>query len=321
MPPISLRRIVRPWAHDRTADSPVATTLIAGRRQDRFHAGIHDDSSAFPAQRAFHRRELLPPTPGTNPMPPRRESTLRGARDDPKAWPPSSAPLRLDVPAPRPRLLGVAPPEPRPPFIRMRERVSNFFGPWRSPNLSQRCCVTSAWLFDFCNRLSCDARALFPWARSSREKGDCPSCVAAPGCAFAPAAFPLCGGRAAPCAAASHVHLSDARPCDRTLSAEHGDPLPANAGQRHERDVGRRESRPWTKHVHGLPPIRAPRETCVGRVPARTPTEHLLSPTEGASRDGSRSFELCRPRLASCHLPAKGGGVGQPRCFPPSGTG
>lgn len=87
-------------------------------------------------------------------MPPRRELPLRGARDDPKAWPPSSAPLRLDVPAARPRLLGVASPRPRPPFIRTRERVSDFFGPWRSPNLSQRCCATSAWLFDFCNRLS-----------------------------------------------------------------------------------------------------------------------------------------------------------------------
>jgi len=54
--------------------------------------------------------------------------TLRGARDDPKAWPPSSAPLRLVVPAPRPRLLQVASPEPRPPFIRPRERVSDFFG-------------------------------------------------------------------------------------------------------------------------------------------------------------------------------------------------
>lgn len=87
-------------------------------------------------------------------MPPRRELPLRGARDDPKAWPPSSAPLRLVVPPPPRRLLAVAPSEPRPPFTRTRERASVFFGPWRSPNLSQRCCAISAWLFDFCNRLS-----------------------------------------------------------------------------------------------------------------------------------------------------------------------
>lgn len=87
-------------------------------------------------------------------MPPRRELPLRGARDDPKAWPPSSAPLRLVVPPPPRRLLAVAPSEPRPPFTRTRERVSVFFGPWRSPNLSQRCCAIPAWLFDFCNRLS-----------------------------------------------------------------------------------------------------------------------------------------------------------------------
>jgi len=202
-----------------------------------------------------------------NPMPPRRVLPLRGARDDPKAWPPSSAPLRLVVPMPRPRLLGVASPRPRPPFIRARERVSDFSGPWRSPNLSQRCCATSAWLFDFCNRLSCDARALFPWARPSHDEGGCPSGVATPGCAFALAPFPLCGGQAAPCAAASHARLSDARPCDRTLSAEHGDPLTRTLlawRKRHERVVGRWTSRPGTKHVDGLPPIRAPRETCVG---------------------------------------------------------
>jgi hypothetical protein len=108
-PPISLRRIVSPRelasivlsqvVNDRTADSPVAATRFSDRRQDRFHAGIRDDSDAFPAQRAFHRRELLPSAPEVSPMPPRRELPLRGARDDPKAWPPSSAPLRPDVPA------------------------------------------------------------------------------------------------------------------------------------------------------------------------------------------------------------------------------
>jgi len=47
---------------------------------------------------------------------------------------------------------------------------------------------------------------------------------------FRAATFPLCGGQAAPSAAASHVHLSDARSCDRTLSAEHGNPLPRDSG-------------------------------------------------------------------------------------------
>lgn len=88
---LSSRKVV----NDRTADPPVAATPFPGRRQDRFHDGTRDGSAAFPAQRAFHRRELLPPAPGLNPMPPRRELPLQGARDDPRAWPPSSAPLRL----------------------------------------------------------------------------------------------------------------------------------------------------------------------------------------------------------------------------------
>lgn len=189
---------------------------------------------------------------------------------------------------------GVASSGPRPPFIRARERVSDFFGPWRSPSFSQRCCAISAWLFDFCNRLS--KRRTGTAVRgptSSRDEGGCPSCVATPRCAFAPATLPLCGGRAAPGAAASHVHLSDARPrafglrpnpLRRTAETRY----PATRGQRHERRVGRGTSRSGTKHVDGLPPIRAPRGTCVRRVPARAPTEHLLSPTKRASRDGSR---------------------------------
>lgn len=47
---------------------------------------------------------------------------------------------------------------------------------------------------------------------------------------FRAAALPLCGGWTTPSAAASHVHLPDARSCDRTLSAEHGDPLPRELG-------------------------------------------------------------------------------------------
>lgn len=31
----------------------------------------------------------------------------------------------------------------------------------------------------------------FPWARSSRDEGGCPSCVATPGCAFAPLLLPF----------------------------------------------------------------------------------------------------------------------------------
>jgi len=212
------------------------------------------------------------------------------------------------VPAPRPRLLGVASPRPRPPFIRARERVSDFSGPWRSPNLSQRCCGTSAWLFDFCNRLSCDARALFPWARSSRDEGGCPSCVATPGCAFAPATFPLCGGQAAPCAAASHVHLSDARPCDRTLSAEHGDPRPRTLlawRKRHERDVGRRTSRLGRSTLMDC----RPSVHRAGLASARSSSiSYRASPvTDGGSGPGWIPFALTLPAEAAVVSPPREG--------------
>jgi len=130
-------------------------------------------------------------------------------------------------------------------------------------NFSQRCCATSAWLFDFCNRFHCDARALFPVGQILARRRGLPLMRCHTQVRFRAAAFPLCGGQATPSAAASHAHLSDARSCDRTLSAEHGDPLPRARGQRHERDVGRGTSRSGTKHVDGLPPIRAPRGTCV----------------------------------------------------------
>lgn len=166
----------------------------------------------------------------------------------------------------------------------------------------------------------CDARALFPWARSSRERGGCPLCVATPGCAFAPPLFPFAEAkrrrvlqRATFISPTPDLSIEPSPPNTETRH-------PATRGQRHERDVGRGSSRAGTKHVDGLPPIRAPRGTCVRRVPARPPTEHLSSPTQEASRDGSRPLNLCRPRRPSCHLPAKGGGVRPPRCFPPPGT-
>jgi hypothetical protein len=118
----------------------------------------------------------------------------------------------------------------RPPFIRTRERVSNFFGPWRSPRLSQRCCATSAWLFDFCNRLSMRRTGTVPVGQILARRRGLPLVRCHTRLRLRAATFPLCGGQVAPSAAASHVHLSDARSCDRTLSAEHGDPLPRELG-------------------------------------------------------------------------------------------
>lgn len=163
-------------------------------------------------------------------MPPRRALPLRGARDDPKAWPPSSASLRPDVPAARLDCSGRRRRDLRPPFTRTRERVSSFFGSWRSPRLSQRCCVTPAWLFDFCNRLSMRRTGTVPVGQILARRRGLPSLRCHTRLRLRAATFPLCGGQAAPSAAASHVHLSDVRPCGLTLSAEHGDPLPRDSG-------------------------------------------------------------------------------------------
>jgi hypothetical protein len=166
----------------------------------------------------------------------------------------------------------------------------------------------------------CDARALLPWARSSRDEGDCPSCVATP-VALARRCFsPLRRPSSAECCSEPRSSLRRSILRSNPLRRTRRPATPRARGQRHERDVGRGISRSGTKHVDGLRPIRAPRGTCVRRVPARAPTEHLVSPTKGASRDGTRPLGLCRPRQPSCHLPAKGGGVRPPRCFPPPGT-
>lgn len=191
-------------------------------------------------------------------MPPRRELPLRGARDDPKAWPPSSAALRPCRHSGAPRSLGVASPGPRPPFIRTRERVSNFFGPWRSPIFSQRCCATSAWLFDFCNRFSMRRTGTVPVGQILARRRGLPLVRCHTRLRFRAAALPLCGGRTTPSAAASHAHLSDARSCDRTLSAEHGDPPPRELGGSDmreawaggPRDLGRSTLRDCRPSVH-----------------------------------------------------------------------
>jgi len=175
-------------------------------------------------------------------------------------------------------------------------------------NFSQRCCATSAWLFDFCNRFQCDARALFPVGQILARRRGLPLMRCHTQVRFRAAAFPLCGGQATPSAAASHVHLSDARSCDRTLSAEHGDPLPRELGGSDmretwaggPRDPGRStlmDCRP-SVHREGLASARsssssnrAPRVTDEGSEPGWNPSARTL-PAEAAvvspPREGRR---------------------------------
>lgn len=253
-------------------------------------------------------------------MPPRRELPLRGARDDPKAWPPSSAPLRLASQ----RRTSIA----RGSVARTRTPVH--------PDTRTR--LELLWALAVTEPLAALLRDLGLALRLLQQivnathghcsrgpdpratKGIAPRALPHPVALSRRCPSPLRRPNNAECCSEprSSLRRSILRP--NPLRRTRRPATPRARGQRHERDVGRGTPRPGTKHVEGLPSIRAPRGTCVWRVPARAPTEHLLSPTKRASRDGSRPSGLCRPRLPSCHLPAKGGGVRQPRCFPPPGT-
>jgi hypothetical protein len=239
-------------------------------------------------------------------MPPRRELPLRGARDDPKAWPPSSAPLRLAS-------------QRRPSIARGSVAMT------QAPvHPDTRTCLELLWALAVTELLAALLRDLGLALRLLQQivnatHGHCsrgPDPRATKGIAPRALPHPVALSRRCPSPLRRPNHAeccSEPRSSPRRailrpspLRRTRRPATPRARGQRHERDVGRGTSRPGTKHVEGLPSVRAPRGTCVWRVPARAPTEHLLSPTRRASRDGSRPPDALPAEAAVVSPPREG---------------